>query len=70
MTSDKQISNYVFSFICNIAPEIDRNEAVIEYMPQARYHDANNSPLNKYGNGPFCKFSISRKTGNTMIILV
>jgi len=27
-------------------------------MPQARYHDANNSPLNKYGNGPFCKFSI------------
>lgn len=27
-------------------------------MPQERYKNARNLPLNKYGTGPFCKFKI------------
>jgi hypothetical protein len=28
-------------------------------MPLSRYKNAQNHPLNRYGNGPFCKFKIA-----------
>lgn len=30
-------------------------------MPQTRYKNVKNCNLNKYGEGPFCKFKISKK---------
>lgn len=30
----------------------------MQFMPQGRYRNARNLPLNSYGAGPFCKFTI------------
>ena len=29
-------------------------------MPQSRYAKADETPLNKYGTGPFCRFSVAK----------
>ncbi len=35
------------------------NGKIMEYNPQNDYHNANNYPLNKYGEGMFCRFNIA-----------
>jgi len=55
-----KIQNYEFDFICNIMPELT-SQGYLEIFPQDRYENKKNLPLNKYGHGPFCKFTINRK---------
>lgn len=56
-----QINNWEFDYICNISPKSDLRGSPIEFFPQERYENKKNLPLNKYGQGPFCKFTIDRK---------
>ena len=62
-----KIVNFTFSYICQILPETDPSGKVIEFLPQSRYENKRAIKLHKYGNGPFCKFTINRnfskKTG-------
>jgi hypothetical protein len=46
-------------YICNIDPVRDAGDSVRLFMPQARYNNARNLPLNRYGTGPFCKFKVT-----------
>jgi len=55
------IHNWKFEYVCQIAPESDPQGNPEEFFPQERYENKKNLPLNKYGKGPFCKFSIDKK---------
>jgi hypothetical protein len=50
-----KIAEYEFEHICDIAPARGTDGSI---QPQERYKNLRNSPLNKYGAGPFCKFKI------------
>ncbi|MBV9199464.1 MAG: GIY-YIG nuclease family protein [Alphaproteobacteria bacterium] len=52
------LASYGFDFICEIKPEKNSDGSVTQFMPQYRYENFANLPLNKYGLGPFCKFQI------------
>ncbi len=52
------IGDYAFDFIATIEPERDGCGRVVRRMPQARYRNERNLPLNKHGSGPFCRFRI------------
>ena len=54
----RTISGYRFDFICSIDPQRNPEGGIVEHFPQDRYENAQNLPLNRYGEGPFCKFSI------------
>lgn len=47
-----------FRFICEIEPITDEYGQIIEYSPSSEYKNKENKKLNKYGKGPFCKFTI------------
>lgn len=54
-----EVAGIPFHHVCEITPELE-NGSLFEYMPQSRYKNVKNYSLNKYGNGPFCKFKISK----------
>jgi hypothetical protein len=56
----RRMGGYDFQFICTIEPEKGPNGKVLTFMPQTSFVNNNGLPLNKYGNGPFCKFKIPR----------
>lgn len=49
---------FVFEFVDDIRPERDQHGKIIEYRPQNDYEKRDAVPLNKHGEGSFCKFSI------------
>jgi len=70
MTSLLKINNYQFNFVCKITPELDVNGNPKKFFPQERYDNKKNLKLNKYGIGPFCKFSIDRKYSKTGVYVI
>jgi hypothetical protein len=52
------IANVTFQYVCDIEPERNPDGAVCRYMPQERYANERELSLNRYGEGPFCKFKI------------
>lgn len=67
------INNWKFEYVCKINLKSDPSGNPIEFLPQERYENKKNHGLNKYGQGPFCKFSINkkyaRKSGVYVIII-
>ncbi len=57
----KTLLNYPFEFVENISPVVDDDGNIKVYYPQDQYYKKNITPLNKYGEGAFCKFSIDPK---------
>ena len=55
-----RVEEYEFDLIGEIAPVRADNGTLQAYLPQSRYRNAATVPLNRYGSGPFCKFSIPR----------
>ena len=60
MTSLK-IQDHTFGYVCEIIPKLNSEGNVMEIFPQSKYENKKNLNLNKYGKGPFCKFTIDRK---------
>src|SRR5437016_4919181 len=56
-----KVVGYEFQYICNIEPVRDIYGSVRRNMPQERYRNRRNLPLNRYGEGPFCKFTIGNR---------
>lgn len=52
------ISDYPFTWVCDIEPARDESGAVLAFFPQSRYENARGIPLHKYGAGPFCEFRV------------
>ncbi len=59
--NDKTITlnNYIFKFVNILNPECDLNGKIISYSPQERYNNKKQLPLNKNGEGSFCKFKLA-----------
>jgi len=57
--NDKTLSSYLFSFVCDIEPAKNIDGTIKEFYPAKKYSEE--IELNKYGNGPFCRFSIPVK---------
>jgi hypothetical protein len=67
-----KICQYEFAHICDIEPQKEKNGLVTSFAPQDRYKHKNRLPLNKYGAGNFCKFTIPKgyKVSGVYAILI
>lgn len=54
------IDGYPFTFVARIEPTRDADGVITSQLPQPRYRNVRGLPLNNYGAGPFCKFTIPR----------
>lgn len=54
-----ELGGYSFSFVQQLSPILKPDGSPRIYMPQFLYQEKDKRPLHTYGNGPFCKFSIS-----------
>jgi hypothetical protein len=54
-------AGYEFEFVGDIEPVREADGSVRQLMPQGRYKNSRNLPLNRYGAGPFCKFTITNR---------
>lgn len=52
------IGNVPFQFVCAIEPKRNPDGSVCQFMPQKRYANERQLSLNRYGEGPFCKFTV------------
>ena len=48
-----------FHFVAEIRPAADANGLPVEERPHLRFDNARGLPLNRHGDGPFCRFSVS-----------
>lgn len=53
-----RIGDYEFEQVGDIEPKRSPDGSILQLMPQNRYHNTRNIPLNRYGAGPFCSFKI------------
>jgi hypothetical protein len=56
-----KLGDYEFEYVCDIEPVRETDGTLRQHMPQDRYKNARNLPLNRYGGGPFCKFGIPNR---------
>ena len=68
MTQD--IGGYQFQLIGPIEPERNPDAAVRQFMPQPRYRNTRNLPLNKHGSGTFCRFTVARDTTSSGVYII
>lgn len=52
-------AGFDFVLVGAIQPECEPSGVIREFMPQSRYAKSDTIPLNPYGAGPFCSFSIA-----------
>lgn len=52
------LGGHAFVHTAAIEPERGPGGILVEFMPQSRYAHADTTPLNRYGQGPFCRFDI------------
>ena len=64
------IENYQFERVAVISPVRSEDGVVERFLPQSRYANLNALPLNRYGAGPFCKFSIPRRLQHAGVYLI
>ena len=57
---ERSFAGYSFESVGPIQPARDESGEVIGELPQPRYRNENNLPLNNYGEGPFCRFRVAR----------
>jgi hypothetical protein len=55
----KQLLSFDFQFVQTIEPKKDIEGRIFEYSPQSLYDGKETSKLNAFGDGTFCKFSIT-----------
>ena len=66
-----EIQDHTFDYTCEIIPDLNEEGGVIEILPQSQYENKKNLGLNKFGEGPFCKFTIDRKhSGKTGVYVI
>lgn len=62
MTASGPLQRAGLAFVCQINIEKDLRGIPIEYFPQNSYQNRNSLPLNRHGQGPFCRFEIPKLT--------
>jgi hypothetical protein len=59
-----------FQYICDIKPLRGVDGSIRLFAPQTRYRNVRNLPLNKYGEGSFCKFQIPKTYRNSGVYVL
>ena len=54
-----EIGRTSFTYVCAISPTSKQGK-IVECRPAERYKNERGLKLNRYGNGPFCKFRIPK----------
>lgn len=62
MTASDLLQHEGLAFVCQLNIERDLRGQPIEYFPQRSYNNRNDLPLNRHGQGPFCRFDIPKLT--------
>lgn len=65
------VEGYEFEHVTDLAPVRTADGVIHALMPQGRYANARGLPLNSYGAGPFCKFTVPagyRKSGVYLLV--
>ena len=57
---ERSIGGHSFILVGTIRPERNERGEVIGHLPQSEYRNEKNRPLNRYGEGPFCRFRVAR----------
>ena len=52
------LGGVLFGLVGRIQPDRDPSGSVRQFMPQSRFHNAKQVPLNRHGSGPFCRFRV------------
>jgi hypothetical protein len=55
------LCGYPFVFIQELKPQRGLTGKIKQYDPKAQYAKKATTPLNKYGAGPFCRFSLNKR---------
>lgn len=58
-----RVGGISFSFVTAIEPIPDAVTGSLDIFPQARYKNTRGLPINRYGHGPFCRFTIPDRSG-------
>jgi hypothetical protein len=66
----KSVEGLDFAFVADIMPLRSTEGAIHAHLPQSRYANARGDPLNRYGAGPFCKFTIPRTYRQSGVYLI
>lgn len=61
---EKNLLNYIFTYVCEIEPARNIDGTIKEFFPEKNYKQK--YELHKYGKGPFCRFSIPIKWSGIM----
>lgn len=56
-----ELCGYKFKYIQELEPERNPMGKIMQFYPQESYRKKDSTPLNKYGTGPFCRFSLHSK---------
>ncbi|MCH2395078.1 MAG: GIY-YIG nuclease family protein [Oceanibaculum sp.] len=64
------VEGFEFSFVADIQPARSLDGAIAALLPQSRYANVRGDPLNRYGSGPFCKFTIPKTYKQSGVYLV
>ena len=56
----RTFAGYTFDPVGPIQLERDERGEVTGHLPQSRFSNERNLPLNKYGAGPFCRFRVAK----------
>lgn len=64
------VEGYGFKHVTDLDPDRMMDRAVRAFTPRGEYANKNALPLNKYGEGPFCKFTIPRNYQNGGVYLL
>ena len=65
------VEGYQFTHVADLAPLRTADASPQAFMPQGRYDNRRELPLNRFGAGPFCKFTIPniyRKPGVYLLV--
>ena len=65
---ERQFAGHTFKRVQEIQPERDSSGEPVEYRPEC----IDDAPLHRYGQGPFCRFSVAQgrswRTGGVFVI--
>lgn len=66
-----EVEGLAFKLVCRIDPHRESDgQKIQEFMPQQRFNNVGKKPLNRYGAGPFCKFSVARNLSLEGVYLI
>lgn len=66
----RHVEGWAFEFVGEIRPERGEDGCVRRFFPQSRYENPKQLALNRYGDGPFCRFRVATENHRQGVYLL